>query len=271
MKRALAQGVVVVVAVAGLLLAPAVSAQTGSRPGETREFGGITFVWCPPGSFDAGTARSPEAIAEAVGGDPAWYADESPPRPVTFDRGFWISRDPITVAEWVRIGRAAELGTPGGAAGSDRPVTGVNQSEVRAFAEALGQATGGTFRLPTEDEWEYACRAGSDTLYPHGDDPDALGEYAWYRGNAPDSRPQPVGQKQPNAWGLRDMLGNTWEWCGTPYAVRGTHDGAPSRSHLVIRGGSVTSPAGFTRSAYRAGRTAATGHALISFRLVREP
>jgi len=255
-----------------LLICPlfAANAQEGGAEGETREFGGITFVWCPPGTAMMGSDLTPEEIAEYAGGRPEWYGDEGPLRQVEFERGFWISQNPVTVADWVRIGRAADLGTPSAAAGSDRPVTGVRLEEIRAFIDALSGAARGVYRLPTEDEWEYACRAGSESLYPFGDDPEELDAHAWHRGNTADRVVQPVGQKTPNAWGLHDMLGNAWEICGTPYGIKGTHGETPSAQSLVIRGGSVTSPAGFTRCAFRAGHNPETGHPLVSFRIVRE-
>ena len=253
-----------------LCLALSAQAQEGSRPGETRDFAGITFVWCPAGAATLGTDESPAAIAERVGGRAEWYGDEGPAREVTFEAGFWISQTPVTVADWVRIGRGAELTAPAGSGGSDRPIAGVNIGEIRAFIEELGGQARGTFRLPTEQEWEYACRAGSTTLYPHGDDPEGLDDHAWYRANTEGGGLQPVGAKSPNAWGLHDMLGNAWEICGTPYAVTGAHENAPSPANLVLRGGSVTSPAGFVRSTYRVGRNLAEGHPQVTFRIVRE-
>src|SRR5690606_24994382 len=144
------------------------------------------------------------AIAERVGGDEAWYADESPVRSVAFEQGFWMSKTPVTVGDWVRIGRSADLRAPRGAAGSDRPVTGATGEEIQAFLEAAGDEAGGTVRLPTEAEWEYACRAGSEGLFPFPGGVEELNAHAWYRRNTPDGRMQPVGQKQANAWGLHD-------------------------------------------------------------------
>ncbi|MFM6439528.1 MAG: formylglycine-generating enzyme family protein, partial [Microcystis panniformis] len=126
--------------------------------------------------------------------------------------------------------------------------------------QKLSQITGKTYRLPTEAEWEYACRAGTTTRYYFGDDANQLGDYAWYDGNSQRTT-HPVGQKKPNAWGLYDMSGNVWEWCEDDW-----HDnyiGAPkdgsawfikndNRSHRKCpRGGSWFNNPGNCRSAFR--------------------
>ncbi len=92
------------------------------------------------------------------------------------------------------------------------PVETVSWDDAVTFCQKLSQLTGKNYRLPTELEWEYACRAGTTTNYYFGDDKEQLGDYAWYFDNSQETT-HPVGQKLPNPWGLYDMLGNIWEWC----------------------------------------------------------
>lgn len=111
--------------------------------------------------------------------------------------------------------------------------------------------------MPTEAQWEYACRAGTTTKYTFGEEDSGLGDYAWFTANS-DSKTQPVGQKKPNAWGLYDVHGNVWEWCGdwygSDYYEKSPADdpiGPSSGSGRVVRGGGWSYLASFCRSAYR--------------------
>lgn len=127
------------------------------------------------------------------------------------------------------------------------------EGEGKAMALVPG-CTG--YRLPTEAEWEYAARAGTSTIWPHGDDPSMLKKHAWYGDNAK-NKPHPVGQKKPNPWGLYDMFGNAGEWVADWY---GPYDASPSVDPIgpasgeygVLRGGAFVSPARWSRAAVRA-------------------
>lgn len=117
--------------------------------------------------------------------------------------------------------------------------------------------TANGYRLPTEAEWEYACRANTKTSYSFGDNPNKLENYAWFKENA-GGRPRPVGQKLPNPWGLYDMYGNIWEWCNDFYKVdyyqespKANPKGPQTGDNKVLRGGSWDSPADQCRSSYR--------------------
>lgn len=133
--------------------------------------------------------------------------DEKPPHRVKLSP-FFIGKYQITQAQW----KAVMGGNPSYWKGDDLPVEKVSWNDAVKFCEAISKQTGKTYRLPTEAEWEYACRAGSTTKYCFGDDEKSLGDYAWYYENS-GNKTHPVGKKKPNAWGLHDMHGNVWEWC----------------------------------------------------------
>jgi formylglycine-generating enzyme required for sulfatase activity len=137
-------------------------------------------------------------------------------------------------------------------------------------------------RLPTEAEWEYACRAGTKTVYYFGDDPAKLGEYAWFDKNS-GGHPRPVGQKKPNPWGLYDICGNLWEWCNDFYKVDYYNEspatdpkGPDAGQTKVVRGGMWRANADKCRSAYRYNENpgyadVCFGYDIYGFRCVRKP
>jgi formylglycine-generating enzyme required for sulfatase activity len=161
-------------------------------------------------------------------------ADESPQHEVTISKPFYMGVTEVTQAQYEAV-----MGTnPSGLKGPTNPVNNVSWYEASDFCRKLSAKTGKAFRLPTEAEWEYACRAGSKTRFSFGDSDSALGDYAWFG-----SKTRPVGQKKPNAWGLYDMHGNVGEWCADrygPYSSEASVDsqGATSGGVRVLRGGS---------------------------------
>ena len=157
---------------------------------------------------------------------------------------------------------------------ANRPVEMVSWEEVQKFIDELNPREGGAkYRLPTEADWEYAARAGSQTAYSFGDDSRQLGKYGWFRGNA-DNTTHPVGQLQPNAWGLYDMHGNVWEWVQDwrgQYTAEPVTDpqGPVSGLARVIRGGWWSGEARSCRAAYREAGARDYRNDNLGFRLLR--
>lgn len=197
---------------------------------------GMRFAWCPPGSFLMG---SPASEAER-------YQDETQHR-VTLTKGYYLGVHPVTQAQWQAV-----MGTnPSHFKGADLPVENVSWGRCQEFCAALG----GLVRLPTEAEWEYACRAGTTTRFSFGDSEADLGEHAWFAGNSGDTT-HPVGKKLPNAWGLHDMHGNVWEWCQDwygeyPKEVAVDPAGTFRGTSRVLRSGSWHDFAWVCRASYR--------------------
>lgn len=177
--------------------------------------------------------------------DAARNDDEGPRHEVTLSEDFWLAEIPVTQELW----QAVMGNNPSRLKGTARPVERVSWSDAQAFLQAVaGQVPG--LRLPTEAQWEYACRAGSEVAR-HGE----LDAVAWHEGNS-GGRIHPVGHKHPNAWSLHDMLGNVWEWCHDWYGPYGTAPvtdptGAHSGKYRVVRGGSWDYSAREARAAFR--------------------
>jgi formylglycine-generating enzyme required for sulfatase activity len=230
---------------------PAGDSLKGKEAGEIRDDNGLKMklVWCPPGFVRMGDTG--EAPVNAF-----------------LSRGFWIGKFEVTQAEWKRV-MATEPwnGRNFAKVADDIPVTWVNWDDATAFCRKLDEQerqagrlpAGWEYTLPTEAQWERACRARTETVFSFGDDASKLGDYAWFRTNAIDAGEQyahPVGRKKPNPWGLYDMHGNVFEWCRDVYTKKlpggrdpeTTGDG-PLR---IFRGGSWCVDGAYCRSANRA-------------------
>jgi formylglycine-generating enzyme required for sulfatase activity len=231
------------------------AAMVAAAPRESTNSVGMKFVRIDPGSFKMGSDS----------GDP----DETPVHAVTLSKGFYLQTTEVTQAQW----EAVMGSNPSKFKGPDLPVENVLWDEVLTFLGKLNaKEKDARYRLPTEAEWEYACRAG-------GQEPDVapnLGAVAWTDVNSA-GKTHPVAQKKPNAWGLYDMRGNVWEivqdWYG-PYSAERSVDpqGPRTGGYRVIRGGSwdLVKPNGF-RCADRAGARPDYRYLSSGFRCVRTP
>lgn len=218
--------------------------QAGTRPGETKTItlpGGaeMEMAWCPAGKFMMGSNNGEE--------------DERPVNEVTLTKGFWIAKTEVTQAQW----KSVMGNNPSYAEGANLPVEEVSWYDCQEFCGKTGLS------LPTEAEWEYACRAGSSR--PHAGT-------GWYSGNS-EGKTHPVGQKQPNAWGLHDMHGNVSEWCADwygdyPGGAVTDPTGAGSGANRVLRGGSCRDNASNCRSADRGRSDPGRGFGNAGFRPV---
>jgi formylglycine-generating enzyme required for sulfatase activity len=218
------------------------------------------MVVIPAGEFTMG---SPES-------EPDRDSDESPRHPVRIPRAFAMARTEVTQAEW----RALMGSSPSdfSSCGDDCPVEQVSWNDAREFARRLSEKTGKHYRLPSEAEWEYACRAGGTDRFCGGDD---AGSVAWYDQNS-GGKTQRVAQKRPNAFGLYDMSGNVREW--TEDCWNSSYAGAPSNgsawlvgdcSLRVFRGGSWDASLRLLRSALRGRNSTDFRKLILGFRLAR--
>ena len=220
----------------------------GGSTGEVQTFslpGGASmeFVWVEPGVFQMGSNTGRK--------------DESPVHEVEISRGFWLGKYEVTQGQWKAVmddepwsGRARVISD------SSHPAVIISWDEVQEFIRRINEEAGEElYRLPTEAEWEYACRAGTQTRWSFGDDTSQLKNYAWYFNNTEGAKA--VGSRLPNPWGLYDMHGNVWEWVQDWYdeeyytrSVREDPQGPESGRRRVIRGGHFGHVDG-VRSAYR--------------------
>jgi formylglycine-generating enzyme required for sulfatase activity len=259
---------------------------SGKKPGEEQTIAGVKLCWCPPGKFTMGSPP----------GEPERRPGENQVE-VTLTKGFWAGKYEVTQADWKRV-----VGTlPGPLTaelpeGDDYPVGNVNFAEAEAFCQKLTELAHKSnelpesweFRLPTDAQWEYACRAGTTTATAFGDklsSKQANFKGKPYNGAEPGpslGKAAKVGGYPPNAWGLHDMHGNTFEWCRDWYHARlpggvdpDLHDARPTAAlnrtgdaSRVRRGGAWTDDGWPCRSAFRLRFEPARRYDHIGFRIV---
>lgn len=218
---------------------------------------GMRLVHVPSGEFKMGSPA----------GEPGRHEDEMR-HGVRLARDFRLGATEVTQREWETVMGG---GNPSKVKGPNLPVTGVTWADATRFCARLSEKDGGRYRLPTEAEWERACRAGEDGAFSGGS-PD---EVAWHLGNSGET-PHSVGVLKPNAWGLHDMHGNAMEWCGDWYQERLGRESAVDPSgpatgeSRVARGGSFRHNARAARSAARQAITPSYQFDHLGFRVLME-
>jgi formylglycine-generating enzyme required for sulfatase activity/serine/threonine protein kinase len=235
----------------------------------------LTLVLIPAGEFVMGSTE--EQIKAVLAFDKNCKEElltpEKPAHRVTIPKPFWMGKHEVTQEQWeVVVGSK-----PSKFKGAKNPVEQVSWNDIQGFLQKLNaRAKGGEFALPTEAQWEYACRAGSDGHFCFGNDWAKLGDYSWcgtYTGGNSKDTTNPVGQKQPSAWGLYDVHGNVWEWCASPWAreYNGSEQkGADAQGESrVFRGGTWVHSPSHLRSASRFWGSPDLRDLLIGFRTVR--
>jgi len=233
---------------------------------------GMKFNKIPAGTFTMGSPEGEEGRRE-----------DKTQHPVTISKPFYMQTTEVTQGQWKEVmGTEPWKGEKYVKEGANYAATYVSWDDAVAYCKKLSEKEGKTYRLSTEAEWEYACRAGSETRWSFGDDEKVLGDYAWYNENADDIGEEyahQVGLKKPNAFGLYDMHGNVFEWCHD-YYEEDYYQQSPEKDpqgpesaadgYRVLRGGSWCLNSRFTRSAFRFRLGAGYRYIFNGFRLVRE-
>ncbi|MBF0342327.1 MAG: formylglycine-generating enzyme family protein [Magnetococcales bacterium] len=235
---------------------------------EERNSIGMVLVLIPPGSFVMGADRTmDERVVET----------ETPRHKVIIGQGFYLGKYEVTQAQWQAVMGSNRSEFPG----RDLPVENVSWEDVQEFIQKLNRLEKtDLYRLPTEAEWEYAARAGTETVRYWGNGMEEMERYAWFgydQGNAY-RQTHPVGQLQPNGWGLHDMLGNVWEWVADwhgerYYQVSPEVDpkGPDKGVSRVVRGGSWNNGGESLRISNRHDYHHEYRNSAVGFRLARTP
>jgi formylglycine-generating enzyme required for sulfatase activity len=219
---------------------------------------GMEFMLLPPGEFQMG----------ALDYDTKADHSEKPSHESKINKSFYISKFPTTQENWEKImgNNPAKFIE----SGKNAPIESITWDEVQIFIKKLNEKEGliseKGYRLPTESEWEYACRAGGKSIFYFGDDSLVAGEFAWCEKNS-ESKTHPVGLKKPNGWGLYDMVGNVWEWCQDWYSEYATTE-TKTLSRKVRRGGSWMDSESSLRSSERGSDRSNFQYSDLGFRLV---
>jgi formylglycine-generating enzyme required for sulfatase activity len=257
------------------------------------EGAGPELVVLRAGRFQMGSPEHERKIAMACGARKNWLARETPQHWVGIARPFAMGRYPVTVGEWRAFVEATgrrsdgevDWAAPGFAQTDSHPVVGVTWGDAQQYVAWLSERTGQRYRLPSEAEWEYACRAGTRTAFSFGDAIDTTranydGNFTWNGGARGEYRrgTTPVTLFAPNPWGLHDMHGNVWEWVQD--VMHDSYNGAPldgsawetggERARRILRGGCWLYNPRYLRSALRNGFSAAMANDIVGFRVVRE-
>ena len=254
---------------------------------------GPELVVLPSGRFQMGAHEEEHKAALQAGSQQGWLEREKPQHWVGIEQPFALARHPVSVGEWRAFvkatgwagGSETDWDKPGFVQTDQHPVVGVSWNDAQLYLSWLGEKTGQRYRLPSEAEWEYACRAGTRTAFNVGDtitteqaNYDGLyvyngGARGQYRGGT-----SALGSFAPNAWGLSDMHGNVWEWVQD--IVHDNYDGAPAdgsawetggdTSRRILRGGSWLYHPRYLRSAIRNGFSIVLSNDIVGFRVARQ-
>jgi len=251
---------------------------------------GIRFVLIPAGEFIMGSRQTPaETAADCAmpNAAPGWFIDEHPRHKVTLTKAFYMSIHEVTNASYAAINarpdkkkKQKQPETPAEVKNPAGPAVKVSWSNAEKFCKDMSSREKRKYALPTEAQWEYACRAGTETPFSFGqaastDKANYHGDYIYGKGKKGINRGKaaPVGSMPPNAWGLYDMHGNVSEWCADRYS-KYTSDAAtdptgPEKGNeRLLRGGSWRSYPGACRSAFRHKLSAGTTSESIGFRVI---
>jgi formylglycine-generating enzyme required for sulfatase activity len=234
----------------------------GKEPGDVRDDNGLKMklIWCPPGKFTMGSPKLGHGRSK----------DEDP-ADVTLTKGYWLGKFEVTQSEWNQVMKTEPWKEKAfNKEGADYPATFISWKQANDFCRKLTEqerqagrlSNDWEYTLPTEAQWEWACRARTETKFSFGDDESNLGEHGWFRDNAwnaGEKYAHRVGQKKANPWGLCDMHGNVWEWCRDFYTEKlpggrdpeVKSDEKAEGSNRVYRGGGWDFVAAGCRSADR--------------------